>query len=214
MWILFQRTCLKNKARLNYTMRLPSSYTDKELLLLLKNSNEKAFTAIYDRYSEKIFAIAYLHCKKKELAEEAMQDVFMSLWDRRTSLQIKTLPAYLATAAKFSVFEQLRKDFRRRQLLDTEIAISGTVSEEPTVYARFLKGYIKDIVDKLPEKCRLVYHYSREEGMKIEEIASTMKINNKSVENYLHRALKMLRLSLRSIRMWLLIIILLLYSQI
>jgi RNA polymerase sigma-70 factor (ECF subfamily) len=179
-----------------------SQYEDEQLLELLRCSDKKAFTEIYDRYSEKIFAIAYVHCKLKELAEEIMQDVFMSLWERRDISNIKTLAAYLATAAKFAVFDQLQKNFRRRQILENrgELAIAS-FSEELTINARFLKNYIADAVNALPEKCRLVYCYSREEGMNVNEIAEKMNITQKAAENYLSRALKTLRVSLKNVRL-------------
>ncbi len=193
-------------------MSFYSRYTDEQLLEQLKCSDKKAFTEIYDRYSEKIFAIAFVHCKQKELAEEVMQDVFMSLWERRNIASIETLTAYLATAAKFAVFDQLRKIFRRKELLENKTIPEASLSEEAAINARFLKNYIADAVNALPEKCRLVFCYSREEGMKAGEIAEKMNITQKAAENYLSRALKTLRVSLRDVRLWMLITLALLLN--
>ncbi len=136
----------------------------------------------------------------------------MSLWERRNISNIKTLAAYLATAAKFAVFDQLQKNFRRRQILESRGGTVVSFSEELTINARFLKNYIADAVNALPEKCRLVYCYSREEGMNVNEIAEKMNITQKAAENYLSRALKTLRVSLKNVRLWTWITLLFLFS--
>jgi RNA polymerase sigma-70 factor (ECF subfamily) len=183
-------------------MALMGSYTDKQLLELLKNSNEASFMEIYDRYGEKLFAIAYNYSKHKETAEEVVQDVFLSLWNRRNTLEIKSLSAYLATAAKFAIFARLRKEYRRKWLLTKDWAPEMAESEEAAIHARFLKEYIDQAVGALPEKCRIVYRYSRENNMTIPEIAQNMHLSPNTVENHLSRALKILRLTLKDVRSW------------
>ncbi|WP_315898203.1 sigma factor-like helix-turn-helix DNA-binding protein, partial [Chitinophaga pinensis] len=70
--------------------------------------------------------------------------------------------------------------------------------EEGKLEARFLKDMIDGIVEELPDKCRLVFHYSRNLGLKNEEIAARTGITKKTVENTLNRALRIIRGKLRN----------------
>src|SRR6188474_853020 len=99
-------------------MALYSAYTDEQLIHLLQSSDGAAFTELYNRYWEQLFAISYNYSKQKETAEEVVQEVFMSLWDRRNTVDINDLAAYLATASKFSILKHLLKNKRRKQLLE------------------------------------------------------------------------------------------------
>lgn len=182
--------------------------SDTELLQLLKQDDEAAFTSIYNRYWDKLFAISFNHCKQKSLAEEIVQDIFMSLWGRRNSLEITHLSSYLATAAKFSVFKYLLREKKRNELLTENVSFEPTTSEDERINARFLLDYINGIVETLPPQCKLVFRYSRENELSISEIAEKMQISSKTVESHLSKALKALRLYLRSVRIWELFLIL------
>ena len=176
-----------------------SKETDEQLLLLIKAEYQEAFTAIYDRYVEKLFAIAYSFAKRKDIAEEIVQDVFMRLWDRRCVVEINSLSAYLATAVKFSVLAHLQKEYRRKKILEGVPLEGIALSGESEVDAMFLKKTLETAVHALPEKCRIVYQYSRENGIPTQEIAKIMHLAPKTVENHLFRALQTLRIALKNI---------------
>ena len=82
--------------------------------------------------------------------------------------------------------------------------------EEEKIYARFLKEYVEGIVEQLQEKCRLVFEYSRRDGLTIPEISEKMNISPKTAEAHLTKALKTIRLNLKQSAPMLL---LLLYNQ-
>jgi RNA polymerase sigma-70 factor (ECF subfamily) len=56
-----------------------------------------------------------------------------------------------------------------------------------------LELQIQELVQRLPEKCRLIYHLSREEGLNNKEIAYHLEIAEKTVENQLTKALSRIR---------------------
>lgn len=175
-------------------MKIYSQYNDELLIELLRTSDEKAFTEIYGRYWELLYAIGYNYCREKPVAEEIVQDVFMSLWHRRTEIIIKDLPAYLATACKFSVFKHLNKLKRRSELLEEHmLPVVPDINEEDNINARFLQEYISGVIEQLPTQCKTVFLYSREKGFSNSEIASQMNISVKTVESHLTKALKTLR---------------------
>lgn len=175
-----------------------SEYTDEQLLILIKQSSQGAFTAVYDRYAEKLFAIAYNFAKRKDIAEEMVQDVFMRLWERRCSVEVNSLSAYLATAIKFSVFTYLQKEFRRKKILERIPLSNEFYSGDSEANAIFLKERLEKAIRSLPERCRVVYQYSREGGMSVKEIAKQMDLAPKTVENHLLRALNAVRVALKN----------------
>ena len=174
-----------------------TSLPDDELLRLLVERDECAFTEIYSRYWKKLIAIAYSHTKDKFAAEEIVQEVFLSVWTRCEIIRINSLKAYLATAVKFAVFKNVFNTNRRLKILG-ELAHTTAPLTDEVIHAKFLQEYINDVVEQMPEKCRLVYKYSRNEGLSAKEIAREMSIAEKTVEAHLTKALKILRLNLKS----------------
>lgn len=173
---------------------LYSSYPDEQLVVLLRDNDEEAFGEIYHRYWDKLLAIGYNHARNKELAEEIVQDVLLSLWSRRHEMEIGRLAAWLATAVKFSVFKSLTRENRRKDLLQqNSTVIPNAAFDEELIQAKFLKEYVDGLVAGLPEQCRLVFVYSRDHQLSNKEIAATLNLSPKTVESHLTKALKTLR---------------------
>ncbi|HVW58949.1 MAG TPA: RNA polymerase sigma-70 factor [Puia sp.] len=171
-----------------------STCSDEELLSLVRNDDETAFTNLYDRYWDKLLSIAYKHSKDRSTAKEIVQELFISLWNRRGTLQIENPGSYLATAVKFSVFKMYYREHERTDKLRSNLSFDENYTIDELISARFLEEYLNGIVETLPEKCRMVFRYSREKGMKIPEIAAQMGISEKTVEAHLTKSLKTLRL--------------------
>jgi len=174
------------------------SSTDLELLDLLRLGREDAFSEIYNRYWKKLLAIAYNICRDKTIAQEIVQDIFTGLWAKHTNLEIKCLNSYLSTAVRLSIFKLIYRQ-RRRMQIESEHCIDelSTLSEDQ-IDARFTQLYINDLVEKLPEKCKLVFKCSRNSGLSIPEISTELGISEKTVEGHLTKGLKILRLNLKN----------------
>jgi len=178
-------------------MKIDVLLTDRELLKLFTEGNDAAFTEIYNRYWKKLIALSYSYTKDKFEAEEVVQEIFVSLWNRRDVIKIETLSSYLATATKFSIFKAIYTRNRHEQLLENIPASASADLPEDLVHAKFMEEYVSGLVEQLPEKCRLVYQYSRQKGLSPQEISDEMNIAKKTVEAHLTKALKMLRLNLK-----------------
>lgn len=168
-------------------------FSDQELINRLHQTDQAAFAEIYNRYWEKMLTIAWNHTKDRFLAEDIVHEVFISLWDLKSHIPISNLGGFLSTKIKFAVFENYRKQQRRNKLAEINFNYSEISLEEEKWDALFLQEYINGLVEELPEKCRLVFKYSRNSGMKNAEIASQMNISEKGVEANLTRALKIIR---------------------
>jgi RNA polymerase sigma-19 factor, ECF subfamily len=181
--------------------------TDADLIMSLREGKSDAFTEIYDRYWKKLLAVAYHHCRDKVIAEEIVQEVFIGLWNRRKELYIDNVNAYLATAVRLSVFKQYVRQKRRDEIKEQAADPIITTWDEEKIYTRFLQQHINGIVEVLPEKCRLVFKLSRDEGLSIPEVARRMGIAEKTAEAHLTKALKVLKVKLNRPLLWLIIIV-------
>nr|WP_121271099.1 RNA polymerase sigma-70 factor [Pedobacter schmidteae] len=174
-------------------MRVYQELPDAALLDEIKVGNKAAFNELFNRYWKKLLAISYNYTKDQSAAEETVQEVFIGLWNRRKDLNIQSLAPYLATAVKFSVLAALQQQKRREELTLNNYQVNPITLTEEEIYARFLQEQIDGIAARLPEKCRLVFKYSRSEGLSIPEISEAMNISQKTVEAHLSKALKTIR---------------------
>lgn len=173
-------------------------YDDETLLSLLKQDDELAYTALYNRYWERMVTFAYVKLQSGADAKEVVQDVFLDMWNRRYNLQIPhNFHAYIAGSVKYKIFTLLakrKKELSNYQELQTSLASTST--EEWLSYDQ-LREDLEKAVLQLPEKCRLVFKLSRESGLSTPEIARHLQISPKTVENHLTKALFRLRKALK-----------------
>jgi RNA polymerase sigma-70 factor (ECF subfamily) len=176
-------------------MRDYSSYDNVALLELLSTGDEYAFTEIYDRFSKKLFAVAYSRLKEVQEAEDIVHDVFASLWVNRSKVEVKSLENYLATATKYTVFAKIRR--KERERLYNQTSQPSSVVElniEISLHYKYILEALTNEVEKLPEKCKLIFKYSRNNKLPVKEIAEKLNLSPKTVENQLNKALKQLKL--------------------
>lgn len=167
------------------------------ILQLLRHGDHHAFAQIYNQYWKTLLQMAWNHTKDQSLAEDILHEVFLKLWDNRRNYEIINIASFLATAVKFAVFNHYRKEKNRTELLHSSYRIDQFLDGDAEINRVFLSQYIAGIVEKMPDKCRLVFQYSRHEGLKSAEIAARMGISVKGVEANLTRAIKILKLNMK-----------------
>lgn len=168
----------------------------------LRMHDKRAFTALYERYWERLFHSAAQTLNSVEEAEECVQDIFFSLWSRRETLVLKhSIHTYLSVAVKYKVIDQLNKKHKDKQMLSE--AIQFMVTDAPCAESYLLE---KELIMKLertiallPEKCRIVYQMSRDKGKSHKEIATDLQISEKTVNNHLVRALREIKESITAV---------------
>lgn len=175
------------------------SYSDSELLVLLKVGDQAAFTEIYNRYWEKMVTIAYVKLQSTEDAKEVVQDLFVDIWNRRAVCEIHySLHTYISGALRYKIYSCIatrQKEHQKIRQLPAQDICNNT--EEWLSYET-LKEDLERAVLELPEKCRLVFRLSREGGFSNQEIAAALHISSKTVENHMTKALERLHAALKS----------------
>lgn len=170
------------------------------MLDLLRLDDSQAFRTLYDRYWDRLLMQALMKLKSPEDAEEVVQEVFLNLWKRRSSVVLKyTFHTYIASAVKYEVLFRLS---RRKKKSHVNIDVIEGYSEsglrtDHNLEYESLRLQIEETVQSLPEKCRIVFRLSREAGLTAHQIAKKMDISRKTVEAHIGKALKMLRDSLQ-----------------
>jgi RNA polymerase sigma-70 factor (family 1) len=173
---------------------------ESDLLSLLRDCDSRTFEMIYERFSGRLYNYIYSRVSIKEVSEEIVQEIFISLWRKRETVNINTsLEAYLFGAAKFSILTYVRSEIVRKKYAAHFVSFSRREvdnSSEEMMNELDIQCIIDRSIAKLPERCRTVFHLSRIENEPISSIAERMNISRRTVENYLSQALKHLRTSL------------------
>ncbi|RYY07774.1 MAG: RNA polymerase sigma-70 factor [Sphingobacteriaceae bacterium] len=173
---------------------------NEELIIRLKKGNMAAFKQIYERYWFNFYKYAYNIIREKEIAEEIIQEVFFSLWEKRDTLAIThSLEAYLFKAVRYQTLNFIRSKKIRTDYAASYVAFeTATVdnSNEENIQVYDLKKHIEIEVSKLPDKCQQIFRMSRDEHLAIKTISDVLNLSHKTVENQLTKALKHLRSSL------------------
>lgn len=175
-------------------------YSDRELLERMLSSDKEAFTAIYHRYWERLFLTAVKVLRSKEDAADIVQDVFLSLWNRRTTLTIESsIEAYLQTSIRYKAIHYIEKNITRRDYLamltDTE-ANDLSAGAETQLQFKQVQQVIRQTVEQMPPKMRAVYQLSRQEELTHKEIASRLGISDETVKKHIQHALQLIKTAL------------------
>ncbi len=175
-----------------------------DIVPLLQSGDATAFETIYRLYANNLYIFACSYISDKITAEDIVQEVFVTLWDHRKTIQIKSnVHGYLFRMVKNRCLDYLRKPQKT-------ISIEGEEVDERRINYQALQDEgasllieseleksIHDAIELLPDSCRAVFLKIRIDGMKYREAANELNISVKTVESHMTKALKHLRVHLK-----------------
>lgn len=172
---------------------------DEILIKLLKADDEAAFKEIYNRYWKQLFNAAYYRLASKEAAKEILQNLFLHIWEKRSSLTIGILESYLHVAVKNRVINYIESVLvqKKYQQHIKETWSNQSIETEATVQYNELYLAFQKAIQQLPPKTRDVFKMSRMEHLSVKEIAQQLNISEKAVEYHITSSLKTLRINLK-----------------
>ncbi|MCD0487798.1 RNA polymerase sigma-70 factor [Pedobacter sp. MC2016-14] len=178
-------------------MQNQSEEDDNRLLKAIANDDEKSFARLYAIYWQPLYLTAAKVLRSQEEAEDVVQDVFLSFWNRRKEVKISTsLKAYLMTSVKYKSIHYIEKNITRRdylELLTDVLTASSPAVAETNIYVKELQALIDKTLKNMPAKMHKVYTLSRDEHLTHKEIADQLGISTETVKKHIQHALQQLR---------------------
>jgi RNA polymerase sigma-70 factor (ECF subfamily) len=177
-------------------------HNDENLFFLLKEGNPIAYKKIYDRYKYALYIHAYRMLKDEEEAKDLIQELFVVLWDKRESIDVRmSLSAYLYGAVKNRVLDLIaHKKIRDNYEVSLQSFLTaGNCITDYALREKELSSIIEREIAYLPSKMRNVFELSRNEHLSYKEIAAKLDISDKTVKKQVNNAIKILRLKLGSL---------------
>ena len=175
--------------------------TDLELVTLLKDGDQFAYTEIFERYHVLLIRHVYQLLQNKDEAGDLVQDILLNLWLKRADLNLTiSLAAYLYKAVKNKVFNLLA----HQKVANKYLAEIGAFIEQSNSFPdekireKEMAAIIEKEIQALPSKMRTIFLLSREEKLNYQQIAEKLNISDQTAKLQVHNALKRLKLKIGS----------------
>jgi RNA polymerase sigma-70 factor (ECF subfamily) len=186
----------------NFSMKEANLYSDEQIIRLLEQNDSSAIEMLFHKYYDEMCVSVVRMIRDPEQAEDLVQEVFYTLWKNRGKLQINTsIRAYLKRSTVNRTLNFIRDNKKKTassldQSLEKDWKNSDYDSFQQLQFEE-LEGKIEQCIQSLPPRCRIVFVLSRNEQLSHKEIAAKLEISEKTVENQIGKALKVLREELK-----------------
>jgi RNA polymerase sigma-70 factor (ECF subfamily) len=171
---------------------------NEQLIPLLLSGDEGTFESVYKHFLKPLHVYAITILKDEEVARGMVQNIFLKLWERRSTLNFSgSLKAYLYAAVHHECVNYIRHEKVKLKYQD-HMVYKMKDSAEPGNHTELndLKQKVQEAMGNLPERCRTIFQLSRFEELKYKEIAYQLGISVKTVEAQMGKALKIMRYNL------------------
>ena len=174
---------------------------EKELFVRTAKGDVAAFTEIFYHYTARIYPFIQKMTRSREVTEEIVQDVFISIWNQKEKLtEIDHYAAFIFTIATRKTINYqkslAREKLRMKQHALHAVDYTNITTEQLDLHES--QQLIAQLVEKLPSQRKLIYRLSREQGLNHDEIARQLQISPNTVKNQLVHALRFIRDNLRN----------------
>jgi RNA polymerase sigma-70 factor (ECF subfamily) len=184
---------------LKHVLKLMPS--DFELVSNLRNDDTKAFDMIYAKYGVNLYRFALKYLRSVEEAEELVQSVFMKIWEMRKSIKADTsFKSFLYTIVYNDMCNLFRKRKYNKEFVAETLYFSNHYSNETEerIDYKSILNRVELIIERLPEKHKIIFMKSRQEGKSTKEIAQEVGLSSGTVDNYISESLKYIKSKLKS----------------
>ena len=181
----------------------PFLQDEKNLLQQIAQGDEKAFATLFYAYLTHLQPYIMKLTRSAEDTEEVIQETFMRLWMSRDKLEeVRALHAWIYTIAANECYKYLKKKSNRQHGISDLEKADARSAEHPSalhgIHLKEINRLVTEAVGQLPLRRRRIYQMSRDEDMKIPEIAAALRLSPNTVKNTLVKALGFIRKYLAS----------------
>ena len=156
------------------------------------------FEKLYKRFQPSLINYAYYLTRSSEDSVELVNDVFLSVWNKKNRLKLDSnLKTYLYTAVKNRSINYIKKN-KLVIVFDEQIDTLSDFEADHSILEKEQLIIIQQIMNDLPSKCKQVFAMSRIDQLSNKEIASFLDISIKTVEAQITKALKIFRKKLKN----------------
>lgn len=175
-------------------------HINSRTLQLLREGDERAFEQIFNFYYNRIYSFALNTLFDKTFAEDITQTVFITLWEKRETIEPEIdIAPLLYTIAKNRVYRQTQQMPRKYKYEQTQQDIVSELSDpEETVNYHFMENILSELIEKIPSARRRIFLLSRKDNLSNREIANRLQISEKTVETQIRRAIAFLKDHMRT----------------
>jgi len=180
---------------------IESTESERSLIARVRNGDAEALGEIVRATSPKLVSFAFSFVRSRDVAEDIVQDVFVAVWERRTTWEPASVLAYLLAAVRNRAFKVARargvaERYRvsNRELLQTSPSPADVLDEadDDRLWVRRLRA-LREAVDRLTERQRTAYLLRYEQGLTMAQIAHVLGVGVKSAEQLVQRTVHTLR---------------------
>ena len=169
----------------------------RDLVARIRAGDEAAFEAMFRAYYDPLCRHVAPYLGSRDAAEDAVQGLFVRIWEERARWVVSDLGHYLYTAVRRRAISQVRRIAVQRRaaplLVLEEIGGAGRALPDAEFDAEELRRRLERVLDTLPPRTRAAFVLSRREGLSYQQVAARMAISPKTVGVHIGRALAALR---------------------
>jgi RNA polymerase sigma factor (sigma-70 family) len=175
-----------------------TSHTEKSIFCQVAEGDESAFGRLVEIYGPQLEQAVFRAIRNKEPLRDILQDVFLQIWLGREKLaDLQDPRTWILKIAYYRSYTWLRNNRTRENVISTtdqppETLSAGNQVEELALFNE-TKRLINDAVDQLAPQTKRIFQLSRDEQLKIDEIAQLLGVSPQTVKNTLTKALKQVR---------------------
>ena len=176
---------------------------EKEIIESLKKGNQKSFELVFKTYYPRLCIYAYDYTKQLETAEDLVKDFFLSFWNNREKLEIKTsLSGYLFRSVHNQCLNYLQREKKKKnEVISDNLYLIELKLKQPlttdypigNLLAKETENQILAVIENLPEQCREIFKLSRFDDLSHKKIAERLNISENTVKVQIYRALKKIK---------------------
>jgi RNA polymerase sigma-70 factor (ECF subfamily) len=169
---------------------------DEELLLLaqLSNGELSAFDKLYWHYERAVYQNIFQLVKDTALAEDILQEVFISLWEKRETLQKDlSVAGWLFVSSYNRSVNVLKKKIREQSVAELLRDTYGADDPEAFMKRELRLQELEEVIESLSGQKRKVFELCKLRGYSYEEAAKTLNISKHTVKEYLSEAIRQVK---------------------
>jgi RNA polymerase sigma factor (sigma-70 family) len=177
-------------------LNVKSTYSEQELLALLQQRSDHAFTYLYDNYSGALFGIINSIVTDKDTASDVLQEVFVNIWRKIDSYESSRgrLFTWMLNIARNAAIDKIRSKNYRDSLKNQPFPSNVDKTEDATItYPKFDDVGLRKVLTKLKNDQRILIDLSYFQGYTHEEISKALNIPLGTVKTRIRSALSNLR---------------------